>query len=91
VEVMMLKSKPEKHGKTLTAKPAIRVSIRAVMARINRIEGYKVMKYYRREAPPNEQMFILRTKTGEEALRRVDFVNRARELKALESYEFMND
>lgn len=86
-----MKSEPEKHGKTLSHKPRIRVSIREVTARINRIDGYKVMKYFRKAAEPDEQYFVLRTKEGEETLRRAEFVNRARELNALAPHEFMND
>jgi hypothetical protein len=87
----MLKSKPEKHGKTLTPKPTRRVSIVMVTSRINSIEGYKVKKRYRRSSDSGDQYFVLRTAVGEEVLRRADFVNKARDLKALAPYEFMND
>lgn len=84
----MAKKTAKKYADDL--KPTIRVSIRALMARINRIEGYKVMKYYTRAAEPEEQYFVLRTRGGgEEIFRRADFVLQARVLKALAPYEFM--
>jgi hypothetical protein len=81
----------KKHGETLFPKPRVRVSIRMVQARINRIDGYKFMKYFRKAAEPHEKFFVLRIPSGEETFRRADFVNMARLLKALEPHEFMTD
>jgi len=87
----MLKSKPEKHGRTLSPRPRRRISVLVVEARINSLDGYKLKKRYRRVAPPYEQYFVLRTTAGVELLCRADFVNLARDLKALAPNEFMND
>jgi hypothetical protein len=79
----------KKHGESLSPKPRRRVSIMKVTDRINRIDGYKVMKRFRKAAEPVEQFFIVRIYSGKEIFRRADFVNLARDLKALAPNEYM--
>jgi hypothetical protein len=81
----------KKHGETLSPKPRRRVSIMKVTARMNRINGYKVMKRFQRAAEPVEQFFVVRIYSGKEIFRRADFVNMARLLKALAPHEYMTD
>jgi|HubBroStandDraft_4_1064222.scaffolds.fasta_scaffold341570_2 hypothetical protein len=73
-------------------KPTIPVSIRALMARLNRIPTVSIRKYYRRDSI-QEPVFVWKDKSKEDSVVLISkdvFELMAREVGALEPFEFLN-